>query len=748
MKHAKRRITGRRLPGRTLAAIVLAGALCLAGGIPLSAQWHQTSGPAGANVAGVFAGDGLLLAAIGADVYRREGELWQRIGSFPDVERHPAVRTGDMWAMQKGVLIAPYQGRILRSVDRGVTWEILDVEGQGPLEYNGSFYLLRDDPTFQHDAALLKSSDGTEWKEIGTVPNFSNQPEFFGGAIYVTASYGTDVLRSEDEGKTWETLTPRFEREGRESSAGTSGLFSIAAGESHLYGASGAEVFRSTDGEVWTNISGDLPEPMTISEIGSRGAYLYIRAQTGEVYRYDGEEWIKVPVEQAHRLTLTDDGGLVLSTYTGGLFRVDGATLQSAPIIEGLIRTNIYALGAIDNTLLASASGKLYRSEDGGENWEETSGFDGWTASRFHTAGGVLYALDGTPHRSLDKGKTWEMFGPQYDFELEGHNYHRNVSAIAATDDAVYLGISEYRTGKGGGGWADGGVYRSDDNGESWMKIDAGLPYDGGFATAPVSSLVADGNNLVITTAAGVYRSTNRGTYWAPAMNGITPEDREFGGGTVLESAGKLLLSMRSGLYESTDGGLTWNTVAMLLSAEETSNIALFDLDDELYVQTYRYDQAGNVEYRLLKYNGNEWKDVTEWQPEGISFTTMIRLGNHYDGGTMGHGVWKLDRNQSIGGTSSIVAAGSERENHELSVGPNPTSGSAVLCFRSESAGSATVEMFNGFGRAVLTIDGVRIVQGETMIPLDLSTLTSGSYFVKVTPTQGKELRTQLQLVR
>jgi photosystem II stability/assembly factor-like uncharacterized protein len=99
-------------------------------------------------------------------------------------------------------------------------------------------------------------------------------------------------------------------------------------------------------------------------------------------------------------------------------------------------------------------------------------------------------------------------------------------------------------------GTLDSGVFRSSNNGESWIKCSAGLP------TMYVRSLfVKDTILFAGTVGHGVYRSTNNGLNWTAANAGITSI-------AVVAFALKdtnIFIGDNAGyVYRSPDDGLTW----------------------------------------------------------------------------------------------------------------------------------------------------------------------------------------------
>jgi len=127
-----------------------------------------------------------------------------------------------------------------------------------------------------------------------------------------------------------------------------------------------------------------------------------------------------------------------------------------------------------------------------------------------------------------------------------------------------------------------GGVYRSDDGGESWRDIaGGGLPSHFGFPltvdpadpdSAYLIPLVADIDRVTPEGQVRVYETRDGGSTWAPRGDGLPAEHAYL---TVLRQAftrageGKdlgLYFGATSGdLFGSGDAGATWSTVATRL---------------------------------------------------------------------------------------------------------------------------------------------------------------------------------------
>jgi photosystem II stability/assembly factor-like uncharacterized protein len=241
-----------------------------------------------------------------------------------------------------------------------------------------------------------------------------------------------------------------------------------------------------------------------------------------------------------------------------------------------------------------TAPAALWRSEDGGESWELNRGL--WnvpTRPEWNPgAGGLaLHSIcpwPGDPNRLAvgisaagvwltdDRGETWRTgyagLAPLYlpEEAREGthalcvHNMHR----APLSPERLFMQFH-------------GSVYRSDDAGESWADIAAGLPSGFGFPlvtdptdpdSAYVIPLVADLDRVTPDGQVQVYETRDAGTSWTARATGLPDADAYL---TVLRQAfahdggsplGLYFGATSGAVFGSTDGGASWFTVAPRLA--------------------------------------------------------------------------------------------------------------------------------------------------------------------------------------
>jgi len=273
---------------------------------------------------------------------------------------------------------------------------------------------------------------------------------------------------------------------------------------------------------------------------------------------------------------------------------------------QALVRLWTVVPGEEDGLLYAGGDpGVLFESRDSGTTWELNKGF--WeqpTRPEWNPgAGGMcLHSIATWPRDpsrlalgisavgvwlSDDGGQTWRhgndglvaRYVPEESREgtltLCVHNLHRAPSR----PERFFMQFH-------------GGVYRSDDAGESWIDIgtDTGLPSDFGFPlvvdpddpdSAYVIPLVADLDRVTPDGRVRVYETRDTGATWSARGDGLPAEDAYL---TILRQAfdregsgagmGLYFGATSGDVFGSGDAGATWFTAASKLPPVHSVRVA------------------------------------------------------------------------------------------------------------------------------------------------------------------------------
>jgi photosystem II stability/assembly factor-like uncharacterized protein len=229
----------------------------------------------------------------------------------------------------------------------------------------------------------------------------------------------------------------------------------------------------------------------------------------------------------------------------------------------------------------------LFRSTDGGQNWQELDGLREVKGNLWAPgAGGMcLHTIIQDPSnplrlfiaisaagafRSDDGGQKWKAInhGLQSNFELAdpeaevGHCVH-SIAMHQAHPDVLFMQKH----------WD---IMRSDNGGESWYEVSGNLPTDFGFTIAVhahepktiyVVPIKSDAEHFPLEGQLRVYRSRMGGNEWEALTNGL-PQNNCFV--NVLRSAmsvdnfdpcGVYFGTTGGQVYASADSGDSWTTI-------------------------------------------------------------------------------------------------------------------------------------------------------------------------------------------
>jgi photosystem II stability/assembly factor-like uncharacterized protein len=324
--------------------------------------------------------------------------------------------------------------------------------------------------------------------------------------------------------------------------------------------------------------------------------------------------------------------------------------------------------------VLGSSDGGLYRSNDGGVNWESVAGMRGQSIRALTAAPSdpkILVA--GTLHgvyRSKDGGEHWELISP------EGSQEIHEVESIAidpADPQIVYAGTWHlpWKTMDGGANWASikqgiiedsdvfsiiidpkqpnvvyasacSGIYKSEDGGAKFKGGVAVNKTQGIPSTARRTRvLMQDPKNLNIVfagTTEGLFRTGDSGATWLRTSGPEVIVNDVYIDPTNTNRI--LLATDRGGVLASNDGGYSFLPSNNGFSARQiTSYIADVAQPATIYVGLVNDKAWGGV---FVSDNGGlTWSQKSA----GLNGLDVFSLGQASDGTVLagtGHGIYRL----------------------------------------------------------------------------------------------------------
>ncbi len=229
----------------------------------------------------------------------------------------------------------------------------------------------------------------------------------------------------------------------------------------------------------------------------------------------------------------------------------------------------------------------LFRSADGGQNWQELSGLRGhgsgahWQPGAggmcLHTivldrlsAGRIFIAISAAgAFRTDDSGQTWQAINrglksdgiPDSNAEV-GHCVHR-ITMHPSRPGVLFMQKH----------WD---IMRSDDAGDSWQEVSGNLPSDFGFPIAVhaqepetiyVIPIKSDSEHFPPEGKLRVYRSRSGGHEWEALTSGLPQQDcyvnvlRDAMAVDSLDSCGVYFGTTGGQVYVSPDSGDNWTPI-------------------------------------------------------------------------------------------------------------------------------------------------------------------------------------------
>jgi len=277
---------------------------------------------------------------------------------------------------------------------------------------------------------------------------------------------------------------------------------------------------------------------------------LYVGTNAGQVYR-------------------SSDGGASWAIPKPG-FNNPGLAVDSIVIDPGNSQRIYVGVHASDDS-----RGGVFKSEDGGQNWEELRDISGQSVRSLAMAlnnSNVLVAgtISGV-FRTEDGGQTWQRISPF------GHAEIKNVQSVAVDprdSNIIYAGTFHL-------------PWKTTDGGRNWFSIKTGIIDDSDIFAIEIDR--TNNDHVYASACSGIYETYDAGANWKK-INGIPFTSRRTR--DILQNPGNpsvVFAGTTEGLWRTVDSGQSW---ALMTSKKLVINAVAVhpNSPDTVYLAT---DDAG-----------------------------------------------------------------------------------------------------------------------------------------------------------
>ncbi len=368
------------------------------------------------------------------------GDSWI-IKDLPDQFTSP----DDIVMTSHGIYFAQsHKDLLFKSTDLGETWDTVDV----PIE----FYALKniDNRLYIHGSSAMWRTDevGDSWEDITpTLDTFVYVDDVVAKDSHIIISSETFLFHSHDSGQTW----------GQFSTAWSNATNKLTLVGDQVYASIDLDLLRSDDfGMTWDTLTTFIPTLSMVTSTGFKDMYLKTTFNKG-VYRWDDAEGALMEsndgFSKGYVYDLAVGQDKIWAACGNGVFAYDVLTETWSDKMNIPLPFNEYDfISANDHGWVMVAGvfdNEFYLTENNGLNWDTIPIPEDqlYYLERMQMVDEVLFlASDFSLYRSTDKGLSW-------DFVIDDYI---NTEIIRHNNQLFMVG--------------NGLLYTSSDNGTTWSN--------------------------------------------------------------------------------------------------------------------------------------------------------------------------------------------------------------------------------------------------------------------------------------
>jgi photosystem II stability/assembly factor-like uncharacterized protein len=485
-----------------------------------AAMWHHGRKPWFIKSGGE--GDGIYKSSDGGDSWKKlEGGLPDLVGKIGvDVS---ASNPDRVYAI---IEAEPEKGGLWRSDDAGKSWELIN--SHRVLHSRAWYYIhitadpVDEDTVYVMNVPLMKSIDGGKtWEKMST-PHGDHHDHWINPSDNRNMISGNDggATVTFDGGETWSTLrnqpTAQFYRVSTDNQVpfriygGQQDNSTVAIASRSLYGRIGnADYFDAGGGES-AHIAFDPEDPRLIYATTINGTLTEYDHETGlERYIIPYPELVYGKDSKDLRYRTNWNAPVAVSPHDPSIVYY-GTQMVLRSTDRGITWTEISPDLTRNDPQKQGRNGGPLTPENVGAEYYNTLFY---LVESPHESGFIWAGSDdGLVHLSRDDGKSWANVSPPHEGEAM-----INAIEISPHDPAMaYLAVTGYKMND-----FRPYIYRTTDYGQSWKRIDAGLPEDT-FVRVVREDPKRPGQ-LYAGTEAGMFVSFNNGEDWQSLKLNLPP---------------------------------------------------------------------------------------------------------------------------------------------------------------------------------------------------------------------------------